>query len=163
MQSAHQHPSAGAHFPKGSPLNFSMEFATPSLEPGEMRRSSRIQAASSSRGSSMNLSARSTPAITSSRSTPAEKSSWSTPQEIVEERDACPDPTPSKRPGLRTRKPPAVIEDDPLEEAMKPLTDEERRNWKGWVELESDPVSYELIRSSYNPQWMILLWPWAYE
>jgi ubiquitin carboxyl-terminal hydrolase L5 len=31
---------------------------------------------------------------------------------------------------------------DPIDEAMKPLTDEERRNWKGWVELESDPVSY---------------------
>jgi ubiquitin carboxyl-terminal hydrolase L5 len=29
---------------------------------------------------------------------------------------------------------------DPVEEIMKPLTDEERRNWKGWVELESDPV-----------------------
>jgi hypothetical protein len=29
---------------------------------------------------------------------------------------------------------------DPVEEVMKPLTDEERRNWKGWVELESDPV-----------------------
>jgi ubiquitin carboxyl-terminal hydrolase L5 len=28
----------------------------------------------------------------------------------------------------------------PVEEVMKPLTDEERRNWKGWVELESDPV-----------------------
>ena len=31
---------------------------------------------------------------------------------------------------------------DPIEEAMKPLTDEERRNWKGWVELESDPVGF---------------------
>ena len=30
---------------------------------------------------------------------------------------------------------------DPMCEAMKPLTDEERRAWKGWVELESDPVS----------------------
>ena len=34
---------------------------------------------------------------------------------------------------------------DPIEEAMKPLTDEERRNWKGWVELESDPVSFGIV------------------
>ena len=26
---------------------------------------------------------------------------------------------------------------------MKPLTDEERRSWPGWVELESEPVSAE--------------------
>ncbi len=30
---------------------------------------------------------------------------------------------------------------DPLEDTLKPLTDEKRRSWKGWVELESDPVS----------------------
>lgn len=34
---------------------------------------------------------------------------------------------------------------DPVAEAMKPLTDEERRNWKGWVELESDPVGFVCI------------------
>ena len=28
----------------------------------------------------------------------------------------------------------------PDQEAIKPLTDEERRNWTGWVEHESDPV-----------------------
>jgi ubiquitin carboxyl-terminal hydrolase L5 len=32
------------------------------------------------------------------------------------------------------------IVSDPVEEAMKPLTEEERLSWKGWVELESDPV-----------------------
>jgi hypothetical protein len=31
-----------------------------------------------------------------------------------------------------------------MEAAMKPLTDEERRSWAGWVELESDPVSYDV-------------------
>jgi hypothetical protein len=36
---------------------------------------------------------------------------------------------------------------DPVEEAMRSLTDEERRNWKGWVELESDPVC---IPQTYN-------------
>lgn len=50
------------------------------------------------------------------------------------------DPTMSTR-NLRKRKSPPVISDDPVAEAMKPLTDEERQNWKGWVELESDPVS----------------------
>jgi ubiquitin carboxyl-terminal hydrolase L5 len=30
---------------------------------------------------------------------------------------------------------------DPVEEAIRPLTEGERQNWKGWVELESDPVS----------------------
>ena len=34
---------------------------------------------------------------------------------------------------------------DAVAEAMKPLTDEERRNWKGWVELESDPVGFLCI------------------
>ena len=30
---------------------------------------------------------------------------------------------------------------DPVEEAIRPLTEGERQSWKGWVELESDPVS----------------------
>ncbi|TVY36027.1 Ubiquitin carboxyl-terminal hydrolase isozyme L5 [Lachnellula subtilissima] len=34
---------------------------------------------------------------------------------------------------------------DAAAEAMKPLTDEERRNWKGWVELESDPALFNFI------------------
>lgn len=42
---------------------------------------------------------------------------------------------------LRKRKDPPTSMFDPATEAMKPLTDEERHNWKGWVELESDPVS----------------------
>lgn len=32
-------------------------------------------------------------------------------------------------------------ESEILEEVMKPLTDDERKAWKGWCELESDPVS----------------------
>jgi ubiquitin carboxyl-terminal hydrolase L5 len=30
---------------------------------------------------------------------------------------------------------------DPVEEAIRPLTEGERQSWKGWIELESDPVS----------------------
>ncbi|TVY43866.1 Ubiquitin carboxyl-terminal hydrolase isozyme L5 [Lachnellula occidentalis] len=34
---------------------------------------------------------------------------------------------------------------DAVAEAMMPLTDEERRNWTGWVELESDPALFNFI------------------
>lgn len=50
------------------------------------------------------------------------------------------DPAMTSR-SLRKRKDPPAVSADPVAEAMKPLTDEERQNWKGWVELESDPVS----------------------
>jgi hypothetical protein len=46
---------------------------------------------------------------------------------------------------LRKRRAESTVTLDPIE-AMKPLTDEERRNWKGWVELESDPVSLSIRR-----------------
>lgn len=36
--------------------------------------------------------------------------------------------------------------DDVLEEALRPLTDEERAEWPGWIELESEPV--RLLRST---------------
>lgn len=34
--------------------------------------------------------------------------------------------------------------EDILEQAMRPLTEEDRQSWPGWVELESDPVSFYL-------------------
>jgi ubiquitin carboxyl-terminal hydrolase L5 len=110
----------------------------------ERRRSSRIQLASSTRSDSLDLSTRSTPTLSSSRSTPADKSTRSTQKEDIEDID--PEPTPSKRPGLRIRNTLVNSGVDPIEEAMKPLTDEERRNWKGWVDFDSDPVSqFELL------------------
>ncbi|TVY80856.1 Ubiquitin carboxyl-terminal hydrolase [Lachnellula suecica] len=39
---------------------------------------------------------------------------------------------------------------DPIEESMKPLTDEERQNWKGWAELESDPALFNFILREYG-------------
>lgn len=48
--------------------------------------------------------------------------------------------TPIGQRTLRKRKEP-VTTTDSLEEALKPLTEEARRAWTGWVELESDPVS----------------------
>ena len=84
-------------------------------------------------------SSRSTPAIQSSRSTPGEGCSCKTPQESAEIDE---EPTSSKRIGLRRkREEPREPDGDPMGAAMKPLTDEERRSWPGWVELESEPVS----------------------
>ncbi|KAH8819597.1 hypothetical protein F5884DRAFT_761145 [Xylogone sp. PMI_703] len=39
---------------------------------------------------------------------------------------------------------------DLLEQAMRPLTDEERQNWQGWVELESDPALFNFILRQYG-------------
>lgn len=49
-------------------------------------------------------------------------------------------PSRLKRPGKNVQK----SESEIIEEAMKPLTDDERKAWKGWCELESDPVSSHL-------------------
>lgn len=49
------------------------------------------------------------------------------------------DPSTEKR-NLRKRKEAPVNYMDPIAETMKPLTDDEREEWKGWIELESDPV-----------------------
>ncbi|KAH8661355.1 hypothetical protein BGZ60DRAFT_530311 [Tricladium varicosporioides] len=39
---------------------------------------------------------------------------------------------------------------DPFEEAMMPLKEEERRNWPGWVELESDPALFNYVLREYG-------------
>jgi ubiquitin carboxyl-terminal hydrolase L5 len=52
----------------------------------------------------------------------------------------------SKRPRPRRAKEAFTIPlANPIDEAMKPLTDEERRSWEGWAELESDPVSFSML------------------
>lgn len=114
---------------------------------GGQRRSTRLQAAPAARHDSLDASSRSTPADRSSGSTPAILSSRSTPgprqttpheSAVHEEENA----SPTKRTGpRRKREAPKEPNPDPMEAAMKPLTDEERRSWSGWVELESDPVS----------------------
>jgi len=51
------------------------------------------------------------------------------------------EPTESTKRRLRPRSEvPSVVESDLIASAMEPLTGEERQNWPGWVELESDPV-----------------------
>lgn len=74
------------------------------------------------------------------------QSSPTTPQGIKQldsEPDSEPGPSSPKR-NLRKRtiEGSKVPPHDLMCEAMKPLTDDERRAWKGWVELESDPVSF---------------------
>jgi ubiquitin carboxyl-terminal hydrolase L5 len=119
------------------------------LSSGGQRRSTRLQTTPAARHDSIDTStngtpaersARSTPALLSSRSTPG--SSRNTPLEVDDEQE----PTPSKRTGLRRkREEPKEPPLDVMEAAMKPLTDEERRDWPGWVELESEPVSWLLV------------------
>jgi len=49
--------------------------------------------------------------------------------------------TASRNHNLKKRKVAAISIDDPIEKAMQPLTAEERQSWRGWIELESEPVS----------------------
>ncbi|EDN95091.1 hypothetical protein SS1G_10966 [Sclerotinia sclerotiorum 1980 UF-70] len=51
-----------------------------------------------------------------------------------------------KRSAQRIKRSEAGIIDDTL----KPLTDEERRAWKGWCELESDPALFNFILREYG-------------
>ncbi|EKD15117.1 uncharacterized protein L3040_003681 [Drepanopeziza brunnea f. sp. 'multigermtubi'] len=53
------------------------------------------------------------------------------------------DPLVGRR-NLRKRKE-LTVAIDTVEEALKPLTDDERRAWKGWVELESDPAHFNYV------------------
>lgn len=79
-----------------------------------------------------------------SETTLATKTASSTPQPELQTLDQDRSPL-NKRSGLRLRSASSKVPHaDFIAEAMKPLTDEERQNWEGWVELESDPVS--LIR-----------------
>ncbi|KAI6709261.1 hypothetical protein JHW43_008208 [Diplocarpon mali] len=64
----------------------------------------------------------------------------------IQSTDDCPPVSVRK---LRKRKH-SVGSADPAEEAMRPLTDEERRAWKGWVELESDPALFNYILRQYG-------------
>ena len=100
------------------------------LNSGERRRSSRVRSTSLRLSETPERSTRSTP-VPSVKDTP--QAETQSPKEES--------PVPSR--SLRRRKSAVSngIISDPVEEAMKALTEEERQNWKGWVELESDPVS----------------------
>jgi ubiquitin carboxyl-terminal hydrolase L5 len=97
-----------------------------SLNSGERRQPSRFRSASQAPSEILERS------IHSTHTTSVQDS----PQD---EKQSVNGQSPRPQRNLRDRKSTAVL--DPVEEAMKPLTDKERRNWKGWVELESDPVS----------------------
>jgi len=76
-------------------------------------------------------------------STPSEAPQKNIPQKRDNSVENSTEPNSPKR-SLKIRKSdvPNGAGSDPIEESMKPLEDEERQNWKGWVELESDPVCY---------------------
>ncbi|KAM3069929.1 hypothetical protein ACMFMF_008283 [Clarireedia jacksonii] len=54
---------------------------------------------------------------------------------------------PSRRTTTKLKNPDAKV----IEEALRPLTDEERNAWKGWCELESDPVCSKNILHVCSP------------
>jgi ubiquitin carboxyl-terminal hydrolase L5 len=112
---------------------------SPKAEENQPR--SGIQASSSSQLNESGLSPLFTPAIAAaSETTPAAKSPSSSPlmEPNINDDD---DPTPSTNRQLRPRSEvSSVVESDLIASAMEPLTSEERRDWPGWVELESDPV-----------------------
>jgi ubiquitin carboxyl-terminal hydrolase L5 len=111
---------------------------------GERRRSSRIQASSSIGSNGPEPSIQTTPPTESSETAPVTKSARSSPRAGSHAMDHG--PTTAQRTGLRRRNEASdFIAPDPISEAMRPLTDEERRNWAGWVELESDPVGLALV------------------
>lgn len=101
------------------------------LNSGDRRRSSRFSSTSGAHSETPERSIRSTP-VTSLQDTPQ------TENQIVE------DESPMPQRSLRQRKSVVLNIPDPIEAVMKPLTEEERGKWKGWVELESDPVRYSV-------------------
>jgi len=107
--------------------------------PGGRRRSSRIRVASSPLSEISESHTRNASVDVSSGKPPLE-----------ERKCVDPDPPLSNR-CLRKRKNEGHnrASPDAMEGAMKPLTDEERRNWKGWVELESDPVRFRASQIRY--------------
>lgn len=95
------------------------------------RRSSRIRAASSAPSESFEKS-----------SSPNDAASRPPQDGHFSDADLGPKRTqPTRTTKLSNGKSENGPRSDPFEEAMVPLTEEERCNWPGWVELESDPVS----------------------
>jgi ubiquitin carboxyl-terminal hydrolase L5 len=110
-----------------------------------------IQAPSSSHVKDLGPSPHTTPSVGASEPVPSAISATS-PAIGESEINGDDDSTPSKRCRLRRRSEvPSVAESDLVAAAMEPLTDEERQNWPGWVELESDPVNLPLPFRTFKP------------
>ncbi|KAH7369914.1 hypothetical protein BKA65DRAFT_487322 [Rhexocercosporidium sp. MPI-PUGE-AT-0058] len=90
-----------------------------------------------------------TPSIKSATSTSQVDSLKITANEYLSSMDVGSTMSPRN---LRKRKEPPTLMFDPVTEAMRPLTDEERQNWKGWVELESDPALFNFILRKWGIQ-----------
>jgi ubiquitin carboxyl-terminal hydrolase L5 len=118
---------------------------------GERRQSSEIQEPSGIYSNGLKPSLQTTLPMESSEPMPGIISGSSPPpaEAEVSDNDIV---TPSKRSGLRHRSEVTnLVTFDPIAEAMKPLTDDERRNWTGWVELESDPVRFTILSWFLRP------------
>lgn len=84
----------------------------------------------------------STPPVAASETVPGATLSTSSPTPVEPGLNGDENSIPGTRHRLRRRSEvPSLVESDSVAAAMEPLTDEERQNWLGWVELESDPVS----------------------
>jgi len=95
--------------------------------PGDRRQSSRARSTSQGLGETMDNSGRSTPiAAPQAEDRSLEDESLAPSRSLRRRKSGVSNGTAS----------------DPVQEAMKPLTEAERKAWKGWVELESDPVGF---------------------
>ncbi|KAH6677532.1 ubiquitin carboxyl-terminal hydrolase [Halenospora varia] len=104
------------------------------------RRSSRIRAASSAPSESFEKS-----------SSPNDAASRPPQDGHFSDADLGPKRTqPTRTTKLSNGKSENGPRSDPFEEAMMPLTEEERCNWPGWVELESDPALFNYVLREYG-------------
>lgn len=114
----------------------------------EAQPDSEIQASSNTQINGLGLSPESTPPIAASEMAAANSATSS--NQMESEINGNDGSTPDTGRRLRRRsEASSVFETDIVADAMEPLTDEERRNWSGWVELESDPVSPTLLSIAF--------------
>ena len=109
---------------------------------GEEQPPSNPQESSVTHVNGLGPSPPSTPPVAASETVPGTTLSKGSPTPVESGISGDEDSTPSTRRRLRHRSEVRnLVESDSVAAAMEPLTDEERQNWLGWVELESDPVS----------------------
>lgn len=101
---------------------------------------SQIQEPSSVHENGLESLPQATPSLRPSETLPATDAASSSTLATPDPREGNKSPTKTKGRLRRRSEIHSIVESDIVEKALEPLTDEERRNWPGWVELESDPV-----------------------
>jgi ubiquitin carboxyl-terminal hydrolase L5 len=101
--------------------------------------------------SGVHSSPQATPPLGPSETLPATEAARSSTQAKPDISVRNKSPAKSKGRLRRRSEIPSLVESDIIEKALQPLTDEERRNWPGWVELESDPVRLILVYRHLGP------------